>query len=314
MGLSPTPRIRNERVPLYGTVFYYLELSRQDVYPVKVAGPVETEEMSRNRASDLQEEAAGTGTLGKAMAVLEAVAMADRPQRFTDILQSVRQPRGTLHRLLGHLVEEGLLVQRRDLSYEPGLRLLKFAYRSWSGNRFRDIAEPHLLRLHELTGETVHLGILRETEIIYVDKVESRQTVRMSSQIGKASPAYCTGIGKAALSSLSPSELERIAAKLEFRPFTARTHRSAQSLLAEIEEIRRDGHAFDREEHEAEICCVAAPIAVQEQDLVAGVSVTGPSYRVNMEQLAAWAADVRRAASAIEEEVRIRLGPRRDGR
>ncbi|MNT12473.1 Transcriptional regulator KdgR [compost metagenome] len=153
-------------------------------------------------------EAAGTGTLGKAMAVLEAVVMADGPQRFTDILARSGQPRGTLHRLLSHLVEEGLLVQRRDLCYEPGLRLLTLAYRSWSGNRFRDVAEPHLRKLHELTGETVHLGILRETEIVYVDKVESRQTVRMSSQIGKASPAYCTGIGKAALSLLGQPELE----------------------------------------------------------------------------------------------------------
>ena len=269
--------------------------------------------MERNKRSDAEGEAVGTGTLGKAMAVLEAVAMADRPQRFTDILQSVRQPRGTLHRLLGHLVEEGLLVQRRDLAYEPGLRLLKFAYRSWSGNRFRDIAEPHLLRLHQLTGETVHLGVLRETEIIYVDKVESQQTVRMSSQIGKASPAYCTGIGKAALSSLTQSELERLAARMEFRPFTPHTHHSAGSLLAEIEEIRRNGHAFDREEHEAEICCVAAPITVREHDLVAGISVTGPSYRVNMAQLVVWAADVRKAAAEIEEEVRIRLGPGRDG-
>ncbi|APG90183.1 IclR family transcriptional regulator [Sinorhizobium americanum] len=270
--------------------------------------------MEPNIVTDQGSERPGTGTLGKAMAVLEAVAAADRPQRFTDILRSVRQPRGTLHRLLGHLVDEGLLVQRSDLSYEPGLRLLKLAYRSWSGNQFRDIAEPHLLRLHELTGETVHLGILRETEIIYVDKVESRQTVRMSSQIGKASPAYCTGIGKAALSSLPDGELERVTARMQFVPFTQRTHCSAASLLAEIEEIRREGHAFDREEHEAEICCVAAPIVVPEHELVAGISVTGPSYRVTMTQLAAWAADVRNAAAKVEEEARIRLGPGRGGR
>lgn len=270
-------------------------------------------EMTPEENGYLEREGAGTGTLGKAMAVLEAVATADRPQRFTDILRSVRQPRGTLHRLLGHLVEEGLLVQRGDLSYEPGLRLLKLAYRSWSGNRFRDIAAPYLLRLHEMTGETVHLGVLRDTEIIYVDKVESRQTVRMSSQIGKASPAYCTGIGKAALSSLPEPDVERIAARIQFHPFTERTHRSAAALLAEIEEIRRQGHAFDREEHEAEICCVAAPIAVPEHELVGGISVTGPSYRVSTTQLAGWSADVRKAANDIEEELRIRLGPGRGG-
>jgi len=256
---------------------------------------------------------AGTGTLGKAIAVLEAVVTADGPQRFTDILARSGQPRGTLHRLLSHLVEEGLLVQRRDLSYEPGLRLLTLAYRSWSANRFRDVAEPHLRRLHELTGETVHLGILRETEIVYVDKVESRQTVRMSSQIGKASPAYCTGIGKAALSLLGQPELEHVLKRTEFHPFTSHTHRSAATLLAEVEQIRRDGHAFDREEHEAEIRCVAAPIAIPGSELAAGISVTGPAYRVSMEQLVAWATPVREAARAIAEEAAIRLGPGRGG-
>lgn len=222
-------------------------------------------------ATDEGRGEAGTGTLGKAIAVLEAVVTADGPQRFTDILARSGQPRGTLHRLLSHLVEEGLLIQRRDLSYEPGLRLLTLAYRSWSANRFRDVAEPHLQRLHELTGETVHLGILRETEIVYVDKVESRQTVRMSSQIGKASPAYCTGIGKAALSLLAPPELEHVLARTAFHPFTRHTHRSAATLRAEVEEISRDGHAFDREEHEAEIRCVAAPIAIPGSELAAGI-------------------------------------------
>ncbi|MQW01652.1 IclR family transcriptional regulator [Sinorhizobium medicae] len=268
--------------------------------------------MKRTKEGSMGRDTEGTGTLGKAMAVLEVVAMAERPQRFTDILMVLRQPRGTLHRLLGHLVEEGLLVQRPDLSYEPGLRLLKFAYRSWSGNRFREIAAPYLLKLHQLTGETVHLGVLRETEIIYVDKVESQQTVRMSSQIGKASPAYCTGIGKAALSVLPSSELQRISARMEFRPFTPKTHRSAETLYAEIAEIRHDGHAFDREEHEAEICCVAAPISVPDHDLIGGISVTGPSYRVSLAQLTAWAQDVRKAAADIEEELRIRSGPGRE--
>ncbi len=260
---------------------------------------------------DTDGETTGTGTLGKAMAVLEAVVTADGPQRFTDILARSGQPRGTLHRLLSHLVEEGLLVQRRDLSYEPGLRLLTLAYRSWSGNRFRDVAEPHLRSLHALTGETVHLGILRQAEIVYVDKVESQQTVRMSSQIGKASPAYCTGIGKAALSLLPQPELERIVSGMAFHAFTPHTLRSAETLLAEIVDIRRQGHAFDREEHEVEIRCVAAPIRVSGSDLTAGISVTGPAYRVSMEQLTAWSGAVREAAAAIGEEAAIRLGPGR---
>jgi DNA-binding IclR family transcriptional regulator len=253
----------------------------------------------------------GTGTLGKAMSVLEMVAEAEAPLRFTEILACSGQPRGTLHRQLSHLVEEGLLDTVRDFGYVPGLRLLKLAARAWERNEFRTIAEPHLRALHQQTGETVHLGVLRGTEIIYLDKVESRQSVRMYSQIGNASPVYCTGVGKAALSALTEAARAAIVEKLTFTPFTASTHAGPASLLADIAAIKTCGHAFDREEHEAGIRCVAAPIWSEDRTFVAGVSVTGPAYRVTMQQLQDWAELVERAAALIMADMMARLGPRR---
>lgn len=253
----------------------------------------------------------GTGTLGKAMALVDIVVSSDRPLRFTDILEIAGQPRGTLHRQLSHLVEEGLLSLRADLTYEPGLRLLKFAARAWAGNEFRAIAAPHLRKLHEETGETVHLGVLRGSEVVYLDKVESRQTVRMQSQIGNASPVYCTGLGKAALSALSPVALREVVSQLVFRTFTDNTHRDAVSLMRDLDEARRLGYAFDREEHEAEIRCVAAAIRAEGLSFTGGISVTGPAYRVTMEQLEGWAPSVRRIAAVISEEAALKLGPGR---
>lgn len=252
-----------------------------------------------------------TGTLGKLMALLDLVVQADAPMRFTDILSRAGQPRGTLHRQLTHLVEEGLLEVAGDGRYLPGLRLLSLASRSWSRNEFRTVAEPHLRRLQEQTGETVHLGVLRGTEVIYLDKVEGRQSVRMYSQIGNASPAYCTGVGKAALSTLADAPLRSLIAGMQFHPFTDRTHRTAESLMADIREIRARGHALDREEHEAGICCVAAPVHAEGHDLRAGISVTGPAYRVTPAQLGEWAPLVRATAADIVHDIESRLGPRR---
>ena len=257
------------------------------------------------------EEDSGTGTLGKAMAVLETVALSDRPMRFTDVLAVSGQPRGTLHRQLSHLVQEGLLELRPDHAYVPGLRLLKLASASWARNEFRAVAAPFLEALHRQTGETVHLGVLRGREIIYLDKVESRQAVRMNSQIGNASPAYCTGVGKAALSALDAGALEAMLDGLEFRRFTPQTITDRASLLAELAQIRASGIAFDREEHEPGIRCVSAPILDAGRALVAGVSVTGPAYRVGQEQLDDWAPYVRHAARAIMDELAARLGPQR---
>jgi IclR family transcriptional regulator, acetate operon repressor len=252
-----------------------------------------------------------TGTLGKLMVLLDMVVLADAPMRFTDILARSQQPRGTVHRQLMHLVEEGLLETIEDGRYLPGIRLLNLASRSWSRNEFRMVAEPHLRRLQELTGETVHLGVLRGAEVIYLDKVEGRQSVRMYSQIGNASPAYCTGVGKAALSTLGEKDLLALLGEIKFVPYTAQTHRTAQALLADIAEIRSRGYAFDREEHEAGICCVAAPVHVEGHGQRAGVSVTGPAYRVTAAQLQEWAPLVRTAADGIMLDMRSRLGPRR---
>ncbi len=253
---------------------------------------------------------AGTGTLGKAIDVLQAVASCRYPPRFTDLLQMVDQPRGTLHRQVSNLIEEGLLSVRRDHSYELGLTLLKLASRAWAGNQFRTIAEPHLRRLHEETGETVHLGVLQGVDVIYLDKVESRQAVRMHSQIGNASPVYCTGVGKAALAAMTEAEFDKLIAVIPFQRHTETTLTSCEALRAEIEEIRRTGIAFDRQEHEPGIYCIAAPIHSRDREFVAGISTTAPSYRVSIEQLTQWTPLVKAAASGIMDDMAIRLGPK----
>lgn len=264
-----------------------------------------------NSNSESMAQTRETGTLGKLMVLLDLVTHADAPLRFTDILALAGQPRGTLHRQLSHLVEEGLLELDGEGRYAPGLRLLDFAARSWARNEFRLIAEPHLADLQQATGETVHLGVLRGQSIIYLDKVDGRQPVRMYSQIGNASPCYCTGVGKAALSLLPADFLADLLAGLNFTRFTASTHLSAESLLAEIHEIGDQGYAFDREEHEAGIRCVAAPLWSQDRSFIGGISITGPAYRLSMELLRQWAVPVQLAAGRIMEDMRIRLGPRR---
>jgi IclR family transcriptional regulator, acetate operon repressor len=251
-----------------------------------------------------------TGTLGKAVAVLEAIALSDKSLRFTDLLTKVTQPRGTLHRQVSNLIDEGFLSVNGDQTYQLGVRFLKFAARSWSKNRFRETAEPFIHKLHDATGETVHLGVLSGVEVVYVDKVESRQVVRMHSQIGNASPTYCTGVGKAALSTFPDSHVRQLLERVEFKSFTETTHRNIETLLSELAVIRIHGFGFDRQEHEPGIHCVAAPIRSLQGNIAAGISVTAPAFRVSMAKLEGWAGLVCETAAAIEAEISARLSPR----
>lgn len=308
-------------------MFHYLELSltiwnkeynreRLSSAVADEAGPEEgcgVNQQDNGAAPEFGEAEAeiGTGTLGKAIALLDLIARAETPPRFTDLLALSGQPRGSLHRQLRHLALEGLVELGPDGGYTPGLRLLQFAARAWSRHSFRQVAEPHLKHLHDLTGETVHLGLLREGEIVYLDKIESRQAVRMHSQVGNAAPVYCTGVGKAALACLKDEELNALAARLVFQPFTPATLRNAAALLTEIEAIRARGHAFDLEEHQPDIRCVAAAILVPEANILGGISVTAPAFRADMDQLQAWADNVCAAAGAIVQDASQRLGPRR---
>ncbi len=251
-----------------------------------------------------------TGTLGKALEVLNVIAKSAEPPRFTDILNELNQPRGTLHRHLTNLIEEGLVDVSHDGSYTLGLRLLTLAAGSWSQNSLRSVAEPHIRKLHEAVSETVHLGALSGLEVVYLDKLESKQSVRMHSQVGNASPLYCTGIGKAILSVLPPEEFAEKAARFEYIQHTPTTLHTAALLTAEIEQIRGNRIAHDREEHEPGICCVAAGIGGVETGVYAGLSVTAPSFRVTRERMSEWELLVSEIAENIERDLGPGLGPR----
>jgi DNA-binding IclR family transcriptional regulator len=251
-----------------------------------------------------------SGTLGKALDVLDVIALADKPPRFTDLLGQIDQPRGTLHRQISNLVAEGLVSVNADHSYVPGLRLLKLAARAWSGNSFRQLAEPHIRELHEATGETVHLGLMSGLEVIYLDKIESKQTVRMHSQVGNASPLYCTGVGKAMLARLSAQDCVERAAQFDYVQHTPTTLHTPELLLADIDEIRKSGISHDREEHEPGIRCVAAGLGDATQGIIAGVSVTAPAFRIADDNIEQWQVLVLETARAIERDMEARLGPR----
>ncbi|MEL7164792.1 MAG: IclR family transcriptional regulator [Pseudomonadota bacterium] len=249
---------------------------------------------------------AGEGTIGKAMDVLDLVASHNRPVRFSELLDQSTHPKATLYRLVQSLTHLGMLRYDEERhTYAPGLRLVSLAHAAWRQSSLAPIARPHIDKLSEALGETVHLAQLDGGQVLYVDKRNAAEPIEMFSQAGKVGPGYCTGVGKAMLAYLGEPALDAALSKQAWFAHTSHSHVTADTLRDELCQIRRDGVAYDREEHEPGIICIAAPILTQGDRAIGALSVTTSTARKSLDDLAclapslqSTARDIARAASS----------------
>jgi DNA-binding IclR family transcriptional regulator len=245
----------------------------------------------------------GDGTVGKACDVLDLVAGFNRPVRFGELLNHSPFPKATLYRFLQTLTNQSMLSYDSDRqSYSLGIRLVRLAHAAWTHSSLAPVARPHLDALSRDLGETVHLAQLDASQVLYVDKRNADDPVEMYSQAGKVGPAYCTGVGKAMLAFLTDEALDRAIQQQSFHRFTPHTLGSEAELRFELKAIRTRGYAFDREEHEPGIICIAAPILTPGGRMLGAMSITGPTSRTDLKTLENWAPRVRQAADDIGRE------------
>ncbi len=248
-------------------------------------------------------EATGGGTVGKAMAVLDQVASFGRPVRFGELLSASDLPKATLYRLVQTLTQQSLLSFDADRqTYKVGLRLVRLAHAAWQQSSLAPIARPFLDHLSADLGETVHLAQLDNAQVLYVDKRNAAQPVEMFSDAGKVGPAYCTGVGKAMLAYLDDVSLERALGQQSYHRFTSATYTTAADLKEELIAIKARGFAFDREEHEPGIICVAVPILGGTGRVLGAMSVTGPTSRMSLQSLEALAPRLQSTAAQIAQD------------
>ncbi|MCZ8077748.1 MAG: IclR family transcriptional regulator [Rhodobacteraceae bacterium] len=245
----------------------------------------------------------GDGTVGKALDVLDMVAAAGHPVRFSELLTVSAYPKATLYRLIQTLTHQGMLAYDADRqTYALGVRLVRLAHAAWATSSLAPIARPYLDELAEETGETIHLAQMDNGQVLYVDKRNAAKPVEMFAQAGKVGPAYCTGVGKAMLAYLSAEALERAIQRQSFHRFTTQTLDTENKLKAELEAIRLRGHAFDREEHEPGIICCAVPILTRTGRVIGALSVTSTTARTSIAELEAGSDQIKETAARIAAE------------
>jgi len=257
------------------------------------------------------EVTAGTQTLDRALSALMRIGESGRRGlTLAECSATLGYSKATTHRMLRTLAARGFLrVDPERGLYTLGPNTLRLGMTFLEQLDIRAEALPVLRELGERTGETVHLGVLEDGEVIYIEKIESTHAVRMFSRIGHTMPAYSTGIGKAILAHLRPDELaEALPERLQ--PRTPATITAPKALVRHLAEIRRRGYSTDDVENEDGIRCVGAAVFDHSGEACAGISVAGPESRVTVERFPELGELVREAAMSVSR--RIGYVPERD--
>lgn len=224
-----------------------------------------------------------TDGVDRVVTVLELLAEAPGGLRVTDISHALDVHKATASRLLATLAARRVLDRDGSGRYRLGPAFLRFAASALTGLEMVSQARPELEVLERRTGETVNLAILEGTEVVYVDQVTGDHAIVAGNWVGRRSPAHCSSSGKVMLAFGDERTRERVLrGPLERR--TSHTVTDPRRMRTVLDEVRRRGYARSVSELEDGLHTVAAPVFAR-GELVAAVSVSGPSFRLPAAEL-----------------------------
>jgi IclR family transcriptional regulator, KDG regulon repressor len=234
--------------------------------------------------------------------LLKQFSYRERELGVSELARRLGLGKSTAHRLVATLAAEHLLEQNRETGkYRLGLAIYDLGASVSAHFALHEAALPSMAQLRNTTGETVQLAVLDGREVVYIDRLDSPDSVRLFLEVGRRMWAHCTATGKVLLAHVPEDRLERLLAGWELKDRTPSTITDHHRLREELREVRRRGWAQNRHESEVGLLSVGAPVRNAMGDVVAAMSVVGPARRmdpamdrITMELLEAAAAGSRR--------------------
>ncbi len=187
--------------------------------------------------------------------------------------------------LLASLAQVGLLGKTEAGRYRLGWRLVALSETLLAATELRREARPIMEELAAQYQETIHLAILDDAKVVYVDKLEGRQAVRIElTSLGTRLYPHCSALGKVLLAYRPEAEVKRIVKTGGLPRFTPNTITDEGELGQALTKIRKQGYAYDLEEILPDLCCVGAPVHNYTGDVLAAISMSVPAYRFQRSQ------------------------------
>ena len=224
---------------------------------------------------------------------------------MTQVSECVGINKSTVHRLLATL--EGKRFVERDAetgNYRPGIRLVQLAFLTLESNDLQRLARPYLNSLCEQYEENVNLSVLDETDVVYLEVIESHQRVMLAASPGQRLPAFCTASGKAILAYLSEDKVTEILNR-GMVGHTQNTILTKEELLDNLKSAQENGFAISEGEYEEGINAIAVPVMSSNGKPIASVSIAGPAYRLTRERIMEIGPDFVSKVKELSEEVEL---------
>ncbi|GHU79735.1 IclR family transcriptional regulator [Clostridia bacterium] len=242
----------------------------------------------------------------KLLHLIEVLSRRREPARLQDIARESGMNSSTALRFLSALQCMNYVAQDIDTGrYQLTFKLCAIAQNISSNVSIRSIATPFLRGVSHAFAESCNLAVENDMAVMYVEVANDTGKTLMSTQrIGNVAPMHCTGVGKLMLSGLSEGELEKYIAVKGLPKLTEQTITGSGALTKELAQIRKQGYAFDNQECEAFVRCIAAPIRDYTGKIIAGISVSGPEGRMSDEHIMAHLPELLETARQIS----LRLG------
>jgi len=250
----------------------------------------------------------GIQVIERMMKLLDVLSTHPDPVSLKQLALETGLHPSTAHRILAAMAGSGFVERGDPGTYRLGIRLLELGNVVKSRIGIREAAMPLMQRLHQRIGESVNLGVRQGDEIVYVERTSSgRASVRVVHLVGARAPLHVTAVGKLFLAEDGPKKLREYVERTGLPGFTPTSLTTLAALERELDRTRRHGVAFDNEEIEQGLRCIAAPVRDDSGELVAGLSVSAPTERHSAD----WAGMVKETADAIS--LAIGYTPRASG-
>lgn len=228
-------------------------------------------------------------TLSEGLEILLLFDISNALLRVSEISKRLRYSISKTYRLVSTLIGYGLLREKPGTAqYCLGMKVLHLGLLARQGFNFSEIARPLMKELCALTGETILLTAVNGSKGIVLERVETEEPIRYTLyQPGASIPLHCGASGKSLMAYLDEGDWNRIIAREGLNRYTPHTITEVDRLKAHLREIRKSGYAFSDQEVERDVRAVGAPILNGFGELVAGLSIVGPVYRINKKKAGA---------------------------